>query len=379
MGNFEGAIIVPSGVSDGGYIPLSRTKQGRLFRKHILNKGTLIHPSTKQELAIDDEFVSKLKENFDNKVCDIVQVPLAGPKNEHTEAPDRNIGEVIGIEESDGKIYALIDAREESAAQGLGKTLLGASAMMHLDYTDTRTGERAGPALLHVCVTNRPYVTGLEDYEELIAASADNVGEVVILSQEENKVMTKSELLEQLKETFGVDVSALEAQVTALTSQNEGLVAKVAEAAPAVELSNKLSSALVESKVVELSNGEELSNEKIVDSIVSLGEDNVELSSKVETLEEEKVELSSQLEGYVKSDAEHTVDSLVSEGRIIPANRDAMVELRLSNKEMFDKLVPENPVVSLSQEEGTNVTDEQGRQVEEDIDAEIARLTAYAK
>lgn len=191
--------------------------------------------------------------------------------------------------------------------------------------------------------------------------------------------MTKSELLEQLKETFGVDVSALEAQVTALTSQNEGLVAKVAEAAPAVELSNKLSSALVESKVVELSNGEELSNEKIVDSIVSLGEDNVELSSKVETLEEEKVELSSQLEGYVKSDAEHTVDSLVSEGRIIPANRDAMVELRLSNKEMFDKLVPENPVVSLSQEEGTNVTDEQGRQVEEDIDAEIARLTAYAK
>lgn len=362
MPDFEGAVIIPSRTEDGSFVEMSRTKRGRLFRKHILNMGNLIHPATKQTLKVDEDFVTKLKNNFDNNVCDIVQVPLAGPSNEHTEDPTRNIGEVVGIEETDGKIYAVIDARDADAADKLGKTLLGASAMMHLDYTDTKSGEKVGPTLLHVCVTNRPYITELEDYEELIAASADNVGEVVVLSQEEYRMPTQEELIAELKTTYGVDVAALTAQVETLSVQNEGLVAELAEAKPAVELSAKLSSALVESDFVKLSAGEELTGDSIVGSIVALGEENITLSAKLET--------------YIKSDAEHTVDALVAEGRIIPAQRDAMIELRLSNEEMFDKLVPEAAVVELSAESGTSVTDEDSRKQEEDIDAEVARLSA---
>jgi ribosomal protein L14 len=98
--------IYPS--SEADYLPLSRTRSGRLYRKHILTKGNLRHPATKKDVAIDDQFVSHLIENFNAKVCDIVQVPLAGAQNEHTEDPTRNIGEVVGLELSGDKVYALI-------------------------------------------------------------------------------------------------------------------------------------------------------------------------------------------------------------------------------------------------------------------------------
>ena len=57
-----------------------------------------------------------------------------------------------------------------------------------------------------------------------------------------------------------------------------------------------------------------------------------------------------------------------------------MKELFLSNKDLFDKLVPEKPVVKLSRgtegELGFEKVDESHK---ETVDSEIARLTAVAK
>jgi hypothetical protein len=318
-----------------------------MFRKHILNKGPLIHPKTGARIDIDDEFVRALKTNFENQVCDIVQVPKAGPNNEHTEDPDRNIGEVIGIEERAGKVYALIDARSDSDADKLGKTLLGASAQMHLNYTDTRTGKRVGPTLLHVAVTNRPYVLGLEDYEELVAASAEGSDEVVVLTEasaeqeEEIHPMTLDELKALLKAEHQIDLDALQAQS-----------AEVA----------KLTSSLAEAGVLKLSNGEVLNPDDVVGAFQELANDNVSLSSRVEKLE---------AEGHVAA-----VKALVAEGRILPAQESAMVELRKANLDLFAKLVPEKPLVPLSNELGTEGLEKPGESQELDIDAEIARLTA---
>src|ERR1700689_311301 len=78
---------------------LSRTRrvQGRLFEKHILNTGTLIHPKTGAKITIDDAFVASMQANFAKGTCDIVQVPLANDNNEHVEGPAANLGEVMGI------------------------------------------------------------------------------------------------------------------------------------------------------------------------------------------------------------------------------------------------------------------------------------------
>ncbi len=203
--------IFPSPEAD--FLELSRSKRGRLYKKHILTKGTLRHPATKRDVKVDDQFFDALVANFSNKVCDIVQVPIAGANNEHTEDPTRNIGEVVELQQEGDKLFAVIDARDEQYADKLGSTLLGASAMIHPNYEDAKTGAKVGPTLLHVCVTNRPYITELDDYEELIAATADNVGDAAMFTPEEAATMTRDELIEALKAEHGIDVPALQAQV----------------------------------------------------------------------------------------------------------------------------------------------------------------------
>jgi hypothetical protein len=345
-------VIVPS---DGeGYVELSRTKSGRLFRKHILNKGKLHHPGLPGvEIEVDDKFVTTLTKNFQDGVCDIVQVPVANDKNEHTEDPTRNIGEVIGIEEKDNKVYALVDVRDSTSADKLGKTMLGASAMMHLNYTNTKTNKKVGPTLLHMCVTNRPYVTGLDDYEEIVAATADNSGEAVLLTGptlKENDMQTLEEMLDTLKDEHGIDVLDLQK--------------KVENNANAAKLSNTLAEALTASGVVKLSAGEAVDNDTIINAVSEMATGFVAMSNRIAEVE--------------KAANEAKVDALVAETRILPAQRDAMVELSAKDPELFDKIVPAEPMLKLSNEQGTGEAPGSSGDAESNVDDSIKRYLAMA-
>src|SRR5882724_8060111 len=89
-------------------VKLARTRkvQGKLFEKHILNMGPLIHPKTGDVIDVNEAFVRTMQDNFARGVCDIVQLPLANDSNEHVEGPAANLGEVVGIRERDRKVYA---------------------------------------------------------------------------------------------------------------------------------------------------------------------------------------------------------------------------------------------------------------------------------
>lgn len=376
-------VIIPSNGS--GYeaveesLELSRTKpMGKLFKKHILNKGPLIHPVSKRKIEIDDEFIRQLQMNFHNGVCDIVQVPLANDANQHSEDPLRNIGEVVDIQQEGDKVYALIDIRDADAAPKMGKTLLGASALMSLNYVDTRTGKAAGPTLLHTCVTNRPYVVGLDNYEEIVAATADNTSSVVLLSAEpeaehtEETEMPKTldELLAQLKEEHGIDVHALQAsasekekeleQATALSNTlSEEVKAAKHEAEHATETVQKLTEELSGAGVIKLTNGEELSQEDIVGAVAEIAQGHLALSNQVKELREK--------------DAKTEVQKLVDDGFLYPSQQKGMVTIKLSgDQELFDSLVPAKPVVEMNKE--TGVTPEDNNH-ELNVEEELAALT----
>jgi hypothetical protein len=374
-------VIIPSRDSEAyselaeARVELSRHSTGTLFRKHILTKGDLIHPVTGKRIKIDDDFFNKVKTNFDNKVCPIVQVPLANDSNQHVEDPDRNVGEVIDVEVSGDKLYAVIDARR-NADKFKDRTYIGASAMLSLDYVDTTTGSKAGPTLCHVAVTNRPYITNLEDYEEIVKASADNSDEAVLLTEpvteetetnpgskeepevEEHKTMTKEELIAALKAEHGIDVDALQTEA-----------AKPADTDPAAELSNKLVDALAERGVLNLSNTDSANVEQVVGAVVELAKDNLELSNRIE-----KLELSSR-----ETEASFAVKDKVRDGFIEPANEEAMVELYMTNKGLYEKLLPSEPIVNLSGKEiGTSVDADENKVEELDVEAEALRLSQLA-
>jgi hypothetical protein len=353
-------LAIYTGAGTEGFVQLSRTQQGVLFEKHILNYGDLLYPQAPGgKLKIDDSFVDAMIDNFNKKVCDIVQVPIADKNNQHSEDPRDNIGEVVGLTKRNGKVYAQIDARDEDAAKKLGKTMLGASAMFATNYKDTNTDKRMGPTLLHVAVTNRPYVTGLEDFSEmgdLARLSADGNGEAVILTATESKEkkMTLDELKAELKADHNIDVDVL--------------LSNAEKADEKVELSNKITDALSTAGVLKLSNGETASADELVTAIANVHEVNVALTAKVDELVADKA----------KGAAVERINGLIREGRVLPAQKDAQVTLLLSNPELFEQLVPATPIVKLSNatSEGERGFDIPEGQHEKSVDDEIARLSA---
>lgn len=326
-------LVYISSPREDGYISLSKTASGRLLRKMILPMGSFVHPADKNtKILVDKSMAAKLVDNFNKGICDIVQVPVVNDANKHVEDPLRNAGEVIDLDYDDTGIYATIDARKFQ--DDFGKTILGCSAMLHLNYEDTKTGTKVGPTLLHVAATNRPYVTNMSGFEEIAALSADNQSEnpVLLIAEEEiqlsstatkeNGQMTKDELIAALKE-HGVDVPAL-----------------LTEATRSAELSAQLADVNAQ---LQLSAGESgLSVKDLAEAVVELSNNSKTLTAQVQELQDEKAALK-------LSAAEAEVDGLIKAGRVLPAQKDAMVKLSVNDRETFDAIVPATALVSLSE------------------------------
>lgn len=406
-------VIAPSPLADwapvqeeSGSLGLARTKQGTLYRKHILSRGELLHPLTGTKINVDDAFVHHLKTNFANNVCDIVQVPLANDKNEHVENPAANLGEVLGIEDDPltGKVYALIDARKHE--NDFGRTILGASCFLHTNYLDTKSGKRVGPTLLHVAATNRPYVTGLDPYEPVVAASAEYLGEPALMqmsgsaTREGAVPRSVEEVLAELRTDHNIDVDELRAQLQTAKSAAVDTASAAADTDERVnvikaELLNKINDAETRAKTAEdqlaatttkltaiLSSagvsgtdsnvkltGSDNMGEDIVNAVSELASRNVALSAAQATATD-------RIAALEKRNVETEIDGLITEGRILPAKREAYVTMALSHRDLFEQIVPETPIVPLDQEKGTAPRAEEHKGREIDVEAELARLTA---
>ncbi len=164
--------MVPS--PDEPYLELDAPGQARRFAKHVLTVGeTFVHPATGKPLTVDESWWSDLKRNWDARVVPIVQFPAADERNRHTEDPRANLGRVVDLRRDGQKIYADVEVPDPAVADKVGKTILGASAMLHMDYPDPRNGRRRGKALVHVALTNHPHLISLDPYSELAASSTE--------------------------------------------------------------------------------------------------------------------------------------------------------------------------------------------------------------
>lgn len=348
-------VYMPGG--DDSFIALSKTPSGTLYKKHILSVGPLYYPGVRGgKVDIDHEFMDKVVENFNDHVVGHVQAPLVDANNRHSEDPLRNIGEVVKVEREGDKLYSYIDVRDPEAAPKMGKTLLGASAMLSLDWKNNKTNKRVGPALIHTAITNNPHLNDLDEFEEVLAMSSvrDSNNRAVVLSATKNtkeSVMDLDEAIANLRDEHGIDVPALQRAA--------------AEAGTYAKLSADLQSALADSGILKLSNseGEESTAEDIVAAVSQLAQDRVELSNKVDTLVKDAAE----------TKAVKRIDELVAGGFITPAKRDANLKLLLSNPETFEELLPEKPIVALSAESGEQYKEDSH---DIDVDTEIARLSA---
>ena len=347
-------IIVSAPARSEGYVELGATAKarGRVFRKQILNLGDLHYKG--KTFHLDDAWYAQLERNF-NAGVSMTQVPLADSNNKHDESVMANTGEVIGLERRGSKVYTLVDIRDKEAAQRIADgRILGASAFLHMDYEDSRTGEKVGPALLHHCLTNRPHVLDLEPYEEVVAATADSEGDdFIVLASPEELVPTKEELLDLLKAEHGIDVAALEAQAGQRNEMSQ-LTAALTEALRPAGGTVSLTGG----------DGETVSLSDVVGAVAELAEKNVSLTGTVGVLQ--------------KDAAEREVDGYIGVGRLLPKSRARAVTLVLSGDRdgLEDFLAPEGqPYVKLGDIQGAAPPQGEQRHTE-DIDAEIMRLTS---
>lgn len=345
----EEMYVVPS-PEDSSFVNLSKQQSGKLFTKQIFKMGSqFVHPGDPTKtIKVDEELAKSLVHNFETS-GNIVQVPLVNDANAHVEDPDRNLGEVIGLDYDDKGIYATIDARKN--ADNFGKTYLGASAFLNLNYKDTTTGEPIGPTLLHVAVTNRPYLTNLSDYTETAALSADTKDdEIILLTLTKDKeiipdqivppkttpvVEPKAELPIEPKET-PMDMDSVKAW---LKEQGFDFDKLQSDATLATELSAKLDAVNEELK---LSAGNAVTIEAVGEAMIELSADNKALEATVNSLKEDR-------DALKLSAAENEVDKLISTGRVLPAQKDVFVKLSLTDRETFTALVPDHAIVKLSE------------------------------
>lgn len=385
-------LFIFSDDSSTPYIALARTRQGKLFRKQILRFGSFTHPANpSKRVTVDEAFADALIKNFNDGVTGVVQFPVVNDQNMHVENPLNNLGEVVGVEKDAEGVNAIIDVRKYT--EDIGKTLIGASAMINPAFRHKVTNEIVGPTLIHVAQTNNPYLPDLDNFKEIISASndiSDSEVSVVQLANAElnstegttdvevtsssnegdNKEMTLEELLAELKEKHNLDVAALQAEAAKaeeVATKNSELEAQVAQADESKTLVAALSDALNKAGV---GSGEtdsiELSN--VIDSVAELAADNQALASAVKTQNET-------LAAMKLSATETEVDSLVAEAKILPAQRDAMVQLALSDRELFEKLVPSEPLVALSAQ-GVETHDAPG--ATKDLDDKVSKYLSLA-
>lgn len=354
------------------FLELARKPSGgKMFRKQILSFGSVTHPNDPtKKLKFDRKMAERVVENFKNGVVDIVQVPVVDDKNRHSEDPLRNIGEVIDLAVEDDGLYGTIDVRKPEAADAIGKTLLGASAMLHLDYEDVRLGKKVGPTLLHMAITNRPYITNLKDFEA-IAASADTEDEktIVLTDEEEGNVeidlsqVSREDLIEALREEHDVDVEALQS------------AAEAEEGAPSGdELTAALANVLSEAGVIELSGdgeNEAITIKDVADAVIELSNEKMTLEASVEALQKEAEERKAQA-------AADEVQSLIDDGKILPKQRDAMIKLAREDRETFEALVPEDSLVELS-ERGVTTHEAPDSEAQEKLKSEVDRYVELAR
>jgi len=348
-------ITAPAG--DSGYLSLASGPKGRTYRKQILKRGSLRHPNTGKVIQIDDAFLGSIVANFNNGAVDHVQIPAATDTNEHSDDPERNLGEVVGLDVTEDGLFAHMEFRKDSVLDAPGKTILGASALLSLDYDDNSTGEKIGPTLLHVCATNRPYITGMDGYGELVAASVDTGSNNTRVTFLEAAAMPDLDQIRTSLNSQDVEMRKRALKELGIEDPDDWL-ALLAPPAPVAPDNDELKEALITAKEAGVAEANKqvvaaLSDVlQLTDAAVAAEEDPVALTTavaaKVDELVQSNVALTARLDAAERASAESEVDGLVAAGRVLPKQRDAFIELALTNRAQFDALVPDESIVPLT-------------------------------
>lgn len=313
------------------------------FKKQICQFGEYVDPNnTSKRMVLDKLFGKRLKENFDNGKYGVVAVPLGHPRNP-SELAAWNRGEMVNMELTDEGINAVIEIRDDETAKSIeNRNIPDVSMGFEDNYLDKKTGKFIGPLLKHVGLVVDPYIKGMRRFVPL----ADEVPAVLFSDsqdyEKEDKTMTV-----KVKNDREFDV----------------------EVTYAVDGENKTETVAAGAEIEVPEDQAETVKQQINDAEAPKDDDREnELSERERALADREAALVEKEAAAAKRDAEAKFNKLLSDGKVVPAQKDAFMalseasstEIHLSDDEtktvdtLLSEFIEASPKLNLTDEKGTD-------------------------
>lgn len=371
-----------------------------LYRKNILKFGKWIHPENKDiEFEITPDVVQQIANNFNAGVPNEAPVTLT-----HTDDPKMKVGNVKTFIPTDKGLDCILSVEDDIMNEniGSGEKAPGVSCWLDLSYKDKQNNEDVGAVVKHVALVNHPYIEGLGKFEAVSLSEgdaeedkfvplilSDMKGEKKKFSEGLSMPVSKNDAIKVLKEEHEIDVTKLTEDLKTLNEKIEKgeLVAKADVTSLSEELLKKIAEALELDEKVKPQDAVQSLFDKFHETInkkVDNKDDKVAAAeaAAAKAIAKEKTELNEKITGLqdkiTEMEGEKQVSSLLSDNKILPAEKDVFLTAFKENKELFDKMVEsrDKPLIELV-EKGLKDTDD-ATEKEKD-DAEVTRHTEAAK
>lgn len=271
----------------------------------LIRTGTFSHPKAPDgKFTITNETLQSFKNNFDNNVRRLDKSEIALDYGHKTEGPASGWIEAVEHRQdgTEGELEIVPRWTINGEKAILEEEYKFLSADIDFEYIDNETGVNHGPTLLGGGLVNRPHIKAMK-----------------ALFNEQNNIKPKQEF-SMTPEEMAKKIGELEQLVSSLRSENESLKSKV-------------------------SNGEDTEKE--------LGE---KLENSEKSLKEEKEKNLTLTEEKINVSKEAKFNEYLNAGKVIPAQKDAFMEMTL---ELSEKVYKDAPTLNLS-EQGTGKEKKEG-------------------
>lgn len=349
---------------------------GTLYKKQIIKFGDYVDPWFPEwPMTLDAEWGTMIKDNFDKKTVGRVAVPAS-----HTDDPEKNRGEVLHIEQDAEGLNGTLDIRDPQTVQDIENNLIWDDSISFTNNYIDEKGIGHGPVLFHVALVNNPYITGMTGFQALskavnhvrFAFSQKHNGSAIVLSKKV-KELSNMKPIKNEKE-FDVEVNYQDAEgkdikvtvkpgeeIEVPEATEEAVKQQIESAeAPIVEETDEEKTAreAQEAEDAEAAKGDVTTTppaDTTVDNDDKGGEavtttDNPENTAAADLSKADRAEL----EALRTEKAETMFSKLVDEGKVVPAQKEAIIGLaKTSGADAVAKMFSNAPKVIDFSEKGS--------------------------
>lgn len=323
------------------YKNLFSKKKGLMkWEKEILRFGTWRHPENREiEFSITPDVCKQIVENFESGIPYEAPVTLT-----HTDDPSQKAGRVQRFVVTPRGLSAILLIHEDKINEKIElgtDTAPGVSCWLDLNYRTKEDNAPVGAVVKHVALVNHPYIEGMEGFKAVLSAMAEDersflplrLSEETNLSEDESMEITKEVAISTLKEKFNLDVAALLSSAEELSALHDRI--DKGELVTQADVTTFLSEEVVKKakEQLKLGEGDKL---EIKSAVSTLSEKVAELTTALSASESKLSEANKKL---LEADADKVLSALLSEGRLLPKEKPAMLKLALSDRVTFDEMV----------------------------------------